>query len=99
MKTRLVDYQNQNSTDKDLTDTTSDHLSQKKDQSQLDNRVTSPNANHEVLEEITHQLTNLQSTPRLKVDTNANTPPPGPADFHFDREANFTNQVHSTPGK
>ncbi|XP_064215969.1 ankyrin-3 isoform X5 [Tribolium castaneum] len=104
---RSNDFHNQNSTDKDLTDTTSDHLSMKKDhkpENQLDNRTTSPNANHEVLEEITHQLTNLQTTPKLKVDTNANTPPPSPAEFHFDKEANFTQGVNeeiitSTPLK
>ncbi|RZC43192.1 Death and/or Prominin domain containing protein, partial [Asbolus verrucosus] len=99
------DFQNQNSTDKDLTDTISDYLLVKKDQksgksieNQLDNRAVSPNANQEVLEEITQQLNNLQSTPRLKIDKNANTPPPSPAEFHFDKEANFVNQVYLTKG-
>ncbi|XP_044258322.1 ankyrin-3-like isoform X3 [Tribolium madens] len=100
---RSNDFHNQNSTDKDVTDTTSDHLSMKKDhkdENQLDNRATTPNANHdEVLEEITQQLTNLQTThPKLNVDTNANTPPPSPAEFHFDKEANFTNQIHPVKG-
>ncbi|XP_063920116.1 ankyrin-3-like isoform X2 [Zophobas morio] len=95
---RSNDFQNQNSTDKDLTDTISDQKLEKSIENQLDNRSVSPNANREIIEEITQQLNHLQSTPKLKIDANANTPPPSPAEFHFDREANFMNQMHPTKG-
>ncbi|XP_068892801.1 ankyrin-3-like isoform X5 [Tenebrio molitor] len=102
---RSSDFHNQNSTDKDLTDTISDYNSFKKDrkleesiENKLDNRIASPNANQEVMEEITQQLNNLQSTPKLKIDRNANTPPPSPAELHFNKEANFADQLQPSKG-
>jgi hypothetical protein len=67
-------------------------------ENKLDNRIASPNANQEVMEEITQQLNNLQSTPKLKIDRNANTPPPSPAELHFNKEANFADQLQPSKG-
>ncbi|KAJ8966561.1 hypothetical protein NQ314_003456 [Rhamnusium bicolor] len=94
------DIQNQNSTEKDITDTTSDYISNKIEKENhtpelLDNRPLTPeNANSEVFEEITQHLNHLQSTPRIKTtDNNANTPPPSPAaEFSLDKEANILNE-------
>lgn len=51
-----------------------------------DRSLTPVNDNNEVLEEITQQLIQLQSTPKPFKDVNINTPPPSPADFIFDKE-------------
>lgn len=61
---------------------------------QLDNRPHTPeNTNtEEIRQEITHHLNHLHSTPKPKHDTNANTPPPSPAEICFDKEANIFNK-------
>ncbi|KAG5900648.1 hypothetical protein JTB14_005921 [Gonioctena quinquepunctata] len=94
------DAQNQNLSGKDFTDTASDHLNENGYHETLDNRPMTPtNANAEVIEEITQQLSHLQSTPKVVRDPNANTPPSSPAELGFEKEPNLVveNQNDGTP--
>lgn len=79
------DVLNQNSTDKDLTDTISDYKQSDLIEYQVDNIPKNANANKEQLAEITKHLDNLQMS---SVNIfNTSTPPPSPAEFNLEREA------------
>lgn len=52
----------------------------------LDNRSLSPNAN-ELLEQFSQQFNSLDVTPHIKIDPNANTPPPSPADYKIESKS------------
>lgn len=89
----IDDIQNQNSIDKDLTDTISDYLNEKKSdliEYQVDNIPKNENANEEKLEEITRHFDNLQTASENKFKTN--TPPPSPAEFNIGKEEIFYNE-------
>lgn len=93
---------NDNSTDKDLTDTINDFLNYKNETKEnaddtdpeiLDNRSLSPNANEMMLEEFSQRLNLLDSSLKIKNgDPNANTPPPSPADHNSDCKINTVQQ-------
>lgn len=73
----------QNSSDKDLLDTISDYLEQKKEKTPepeiIENKaVQEPNV--EVLKEINEHLNDLQAMPRKVHEEVLKTPPPSPAD-------------------
>lgn len=59
----------------------------------LDNRSLSPNANELVLEEFSQRLNTLDTSPKLIVDPNANTPPPSPADYKIDSKTDTSASV------
>lgn len=106
------DLNHDNSLDKDLTDTMNDFLNYKNELKEnakddtsdrviIDNRSLSPNAN-ELLEEFSQRLNSLDASPinKSKIDPNANTPPPSPADFKFDMKTNVTAHCPAEfPGK
>lgn len=86
-----------NSTDKDLTDNINDFLVYKKEEAKddasndlevLDNRAIQNSNANEIFEEFTQHMNQLESTPKRKMDLNANTPPSSPAEFKIDAQSN-----------
>lgn len=63
--------------------------------------MTPTNANAEVLEEITQHFNQLTTTHNRNIDDddNANTPPPSPAEYNIEKEANCVLVKGSEPLK
>lgn len=89
------------STDKDLTDTISDFLSQKKQAEEStnvsENHVQhTPRMDSKEMQEVVETFEKMEATPKVRAHLVASTPPPSPADYKVDNNVDVFKQSFQT---